>query len=127
MLLIGTKRMFARPTGSQIASASATSFLFVFTYGLTNCGAMRRTVCPKRCSVRPQSWALAQASIPITHGGRFPKNTATCLRRSCLRSTALRPYRDAFGRSVHHGDRQVLADQRPIVRSEPVILLEIAE
>ncbi len=30
-VLIGTKRMFGRPTASQIASASATSFLFVFT------------------------------------------------------------------------------------------------
>jgi hypothetical protein len=39
MLLIGTKRMFGRPTASQIASASATSFLFAFTYGFTNCGA----------------------------------------------------------------------------------------
>ncbi len=30
--MIGTKRMFGRPTASQIASASATSFLFAFTY-----------------------------------------------------------------------------------------------
>jgi len=33
----------------------------------------------------------------------------------------------AFRASVSHDDRLVLADQRPIVRSEPVIPLEIAE
>ena len=32
--------MFGRATASQIASASLRSFLLVFTYGLTNCGAM---------------------------------------------------------------------------------------
>jgi phage/plasmid-like protein (TIGR03299 family) len=53
-LLIGTKRMLGRLTASQIASASAASFLFVFTYGFTNCGAISRTVCPKRSSMRPQ-------------------------------------------------------------------------
>jgi hypothetical protein len=42
------------PTALQIASASVTSFLFVFMYGLTNCGAVRSAACPKRCSVRPQ-------------------------------------------------------------------------
>jgi hypothetical protein len=36
--------MFGRPTASQIASASRASFLFVFTYGLTNCGAISFTV-----------------------------------------------------------------------------------
>ena len=32
--------MFGRATASQMASASAASFLFVFTYGLTNWGAI---------------------------------------------------------------------------------------
>ena len=50
----GTKRMFGRPTASQIASASAKSFLFVLTYGLTKCGAIRRTVCPIASSLRDQ-------------------------------------------------------------------------
>ena len=36
----GTNRMFGLLTASQIASASATSFLLVFTYGFTNCGAI---------------------------------------------------------------------------------------
>jgi hypothetical protein len=36
--------MFGRPTASQIASASRASFLFVFTYGFTNCGAISFTV-----------------------------------------------------------------------------------
>ena len=43
----------------------------------------------KRSSVRPQWCALAHASMPIKHGGRFTKNTASCARRNCLRSTAL--------------------------------------
>jgi hypothetical protein len=36
--LIGTKRILGCATASQIASASAASFLLVLTYGLTNCG-----------------------------------------------------------------------------------------
>ena len=40
MFLIGTNLMFGRATASQIASASLASFLLVFTYGLTNCGAI---------------------------------------------------------------------------------------
>ena len=36
----GTKRMLGRATASQIASASAASFLLVLTYGLTNWGAI---------------------------------------------------------------------------------------
>jgi hypothetical protein len=51
--------------------------------------AIRRTVWPKRVSVRPQWCALAQASMPMTQGGRFAKNTATGAQRSCLRRTAL--------------------------------------
>ncbi len=52
ILLTGTSRMFGRATASQIASAS--SLLFVFTYRLTNCGAISRTVCPKPSNFRAQ-------------------------------------------------------------------------
>ena len=53
-VLMGTKRMVGRVTASQIASASAASFFMVFTYGLTNCGAMSFTVCPSAESLRAQ-------------------------------------------------------------------------
>ncbi len=76
-------------TGSQIASASATSFLLLLTYGLTNWGAIRRTVCPTAWSLRAQWRALPQASMSIRHGCRFAKNGMSRSRRSCLRSTAL--------------------------------------
>jgi hypothetical protein len=49
-----TKRMLGRDTASQIASASAASFLLAFTYGLTNWGAIKRTVCPNPCSFLAQ-------------------------------------------------------------------------
>jgi hypothetical protein len=52
MFLTGTKRIFGRATASQIASAA--SFLFVFTYGLTNCGAISRSVCPMAWRLRAQ-------------------------------------------------------------------------
>ena len=39
-----TKRMFSRLMASQIASASRASFLLLFTYGFTNCGAINLTV-----------------------------------------------------------------------------------
>ena len=71
-----TKRMFGRLTASQIASASAASFLLVFTYGFTNCGAISLTVCPRPCSLLAQKWALPQASMPIRQGGRLAKNGA---------------------------------------------------
>ena len=40
---MGTKRMVGRPTASQIASASAASVLFRFTYGFAYCGGINRT------------------------------------------------------------------------------------
>jgi hypothetical protein len=50
-----TKRIFGRPTASPIASASLRSFLFVFTYGFTNCLAISRTVWPNSESFRAHS------------------------------------------------------------------------
>jgi hypothetical protein len=43
-VLSATKRMLSRSTASQIASASRASFLLLFTYGSTNCGAINLTV-----------------------------------------------------------------------------------
>jgi hypothetical protein len=51
-VLIGTNRMRGRVTASQIASASAASVLFAFTYGFTNCGAISRTACPSATNSR---------------------------------------------------------------------------
>lgn len=51
---MATKRMFGRPTASQIAPASAASCLLVFTYGLTYCGAISLTVWPSPYSLRAQ-------------------------------------------------------------------------
>lgn len=76
-ILIGTKRIVGLTTASQIASASAASFLLLLKYGLTNWGAMSRTVCPSACGLRAHWCALDQASMPIRHAGRFAKNAAT--------------------------------------------------
>ena len=86
MFLIGTNRMSGRPTASQIASASAASVLLLFTYGLTNCGAMSFTVCPNSISVRAQKGEPPQASIPMRHGTSSAKNAATCARFNGLRN-----------------------------------------
>ena len=85
----GNNRMLGLVTASQLASASATSFLLLFTYGLTNCGDIKRTVWPKPCRVRAQWWTLRHASMPMRHGGRFTKNVVIWSRRSCLRSATL--------------------------------------
>jgi len=53
-VLTGTKRMLGRATASQIASASAASFLLVLTYGLTNCGAINLTSWPNPSNLRAQ-------------------------------------------------------------------------
>ena len=81
--------MFGRATASQFASASAASFLLVFTYGLTNWGAMSRSVWPKPSSLRAQWWALPHASMPTRHGGKLTKNAATWSRLSCFFKTVL--------------------------------------
>jgi hypothetical protein len=86
--LIGTVGMSGRVTASQIAAASAASFLFRLTNGLTYCGAINCTVWPSACSFLAQWWALPQASRPILQDGRLAKNAAICARLSCFFSTA---------------------------------------
>ena len=73
----GTKRMVGRPTASQMASASFRSFLFDFTYGVTNWGLIRRTWWPRSVSTLAQKCAPFEASIPTKHGGRLAKNVDT--------------------------------------------------
>src|SRR5229473_3353800 len=83
----GTNRIVGRLIASQIASASAASFLFRFTYGLTYCGGKRTTSCPSFCNSRAQWCAAPQASSPTLVGSSFAKNSRNCRRRSVLRST----------------------------------------
>ena len=52
-VLIGTNRMDGRCTASQIASASAASFFWLFTYGFTNCGGINQS-CPSALISRAQ-------------------------------------------------------------------------
>src|SRR5881398_190683 len=65
--------MVGRPTASQIASASAASFLLRFTYAFTYCAGISRTSCPSAPSSRAQYWAVAHASSPTTQRGSWLK------------------------------------------------------
>ena len=57
-----TKRILGRLIASHIASASLASFLLLFTYGFTNCGAISFTLYPLASNKRPQWWAPVHAS-----------------------------------------------------------------
>src|SRR5215813_1050101 len=83
--------MFDLLTASQIASASAASVLFRFTYGLTYCGGISRTEWPRRESSRAQWCAAEQASIPTKHAGSLAKHDVSSCRDSRRRNTALPP------------------------------------
>ena len=85
--LISTKRMVGRVAASIIASASAMSFFWVFTYGLTNFGAISRTLWPKPVSVRAQWLAVAHASIATQHPECASMNARNCLRDCFFRKT----------------------------------------
>ncbi|SUJ13143.1 Uncharacterised protein [Sphingomonas paucimobilis] len=52
--LMLTKRIVGRVTASQIASASAASFLPRLTYGFTYCAGISFTSCPSKTSSRAQ-------------------------------------------------------------------------
>src|SRR5215470_11309640 len=81
--------MFGLPTASQIASASAASVLFRFTYGLTYCGGISRTEWPRRDSSRAQWCAAEHASIPTKDPGSLAKYGTSSYRESRRRSTVL--------------------------------------
>ena len=64
--------MFGRCTASQIACASAASFLPrlpLMRYGATNLGAISRTVWPCCTNSLAQWCAPEHASMPMVHGG----------------------------------------------------------
>jgi len=88
-VLSSTKRIVGLVTASQIASASAASFFWIFTYAFTYRGGINRTRCPSRWISRPQWCAVAHASIPTRQGGSFSKNSNTWRRRSWRRTTTL--------------------------------------
>src|SRR5215218_9634947 len=83
----GTNRIVGRLIASQIASASAASFLPRLTYGLASCGAISFTSCPNDCSRRAQWCEPPQASRATTVGGSLPKKVIRSWRRSLLRRT----------------------------------------
>src|SRR4029077_9673751 len=62
--LIRTKRMVGRRTASQIASASAASFLLRLTQPFTSFAGIRRTSWPSFVNSRAQWCDVAQASMP---------------------------------------------------------------
>src|SRR3954465_5714937 len=66
--------MVGRRTASQIAAASAASFLLRLTQGLTAFAGINRTWWPSLVSSRAQWCAVAQASMPTRHGARLLKN-----------------------------------------------------
>src|SRR5215217_3212935 len=86
-LLRATKRMVGRWAASQIASASALSFFCRLTNGFTYAGAISFTVWPSLTISRPQSWALAHASMATVQGGSVARNARSWPRRSFLRKT----------------------------------------
>ena len=83
-----TKRIVGRIDASTIASASATSFLFDFTYGFTNCGLSSTGRCPSRCARRAQWCAPPQLSIATTQPrGNADRYVCKPAHRSRRRST----------------------------------------
>jgi len=93
-LLTGTKRMFGRVTASQIAAASAASFLPRLPdrrYGATNFGAIRRTVWPCLANSRAQWCAPEHASMPIRQGGSDATSGSSLPRVTAGRCSATLP------------------------------------
>ena len=85
--------MLGRVTASQMAAASAASFLPrlpLIRYGATNLGAINLTVWPKRLNSLAQWWAPEQASMPIRQGGNWATISSNCPRTTLgLINTAL--------------------------------------
>src|SRR3954465_606177 len=65
--------MVGRRTASQIAAASAASFLLRLTQGLTAFAGINRTWWPSLVSSRAQWCAVAQASMPTRRRQTFKK------------------------------------------------------
>src|SRR5215467_9644867 len=81
-----TNRICGLLIASQIASASLASFLLLFTYGFTNCGAISRTLHPCACSCLAQWCAPPHHSMPISQpGSAVSSNTLSQLARVSFR------------------------------------------
>lgn len=65
MLSIGTQRILGRLIASQIAYASAASFLLVWTYGFTYCGAIRRNIAGRGCYASVPLLGLIRYFSPV--------------------------------------------------------------
>jgi hypothetical protein len=65
MLSIGTQRILGQLIASQIAYASAASFLFVWTYGFTYCGAISRSVAVRGCYASVPLFGLIRYFSPV--------------------------------------------------------------
>src|ERR1700678_3992110 len=89
-VLTATKRMVGRLAASAIASASAASFFWRLTNGLTYAGGIKRTSCPASRIARPQWWALPQASMATMQRGRSAKKPRTFSRVSFFHECPLR-------------------------------------
>jgi hypothetical protein len=79
-LLTGTKRMCGRCTASQIAAASAASFLPrlpLMRYGVPRTSAPSAARCGRGLNSRAQWCAPEHASIPTTHGGSEATNSCS--------------------------------------------------
>src|SRR3954454_19464474 len=86
----GTNFTSGRRAASQIAAASAASFLRpLFTNGRAASGGTSFTSCPSAPSTRPQWCAAPHASSTTVHGGCAAKNATTPSRCSLRLSTAL--------------------------------------
>src|SRR5438270_3475499 len=70
IVFTATKRMLGRLIASQIASASLASFLLLFTYGFTNCGAINFTAIPCAWNARAPV-VRATTSLHADHAARF--------------------------------------------------------
>src|SRR3974390_643075 len=104
-VLTATKRIVDRLAASAIASASAASFFWRLTKGLTYIGGINRTSWPRSRMARPQWCALPQASVATMQRGGSAKKARTFSRESFLRNTtppsARAPcaWKDRFARS----------------------------
>src|SRR5262249_15681722 len=89
-LFIDTKRISGCSAAMRIACASLRSFLapLLLRKGCTRSGASSLGRCPRPVSVRAQKCAELQASIAMTHGGRFAAQLAKPRNPNCLKNNA---------------------------------------
>src|SRR5574343_798818 len=103
--------MLGRLAASQMACASAKSFLLPCTKGFTNWGEISFASCPMAVSRRAIQWAPAQASITTRQTGILANCVSIWLRESFLRKIILPMQMEAMLAKVNayqgnavHGD-----------------------